>query len=907
MEKAYHKTQTQRGKHVSRGHRRFARKRCNKRNTTSTGRVPVNGVFGQTVDQNSTNIQSQVVKPIYKERETQVGRTGSSEDNDTAKRLFHEVGPHRRVLLSSHHQQSSKISSFSTRQQTVRISVSPVRSHVGTSGLYQAAETRDVVTPFERTSCGNLLRRSSNSSSESCRTSTPVSNSYDSTHELGFPDQAGKMLVSPNPSRCVPWGLPKFHQHECFSSTREIQSSSIRMPEHFESSSLLSLTVGSLIGATESCHIDRDLERPIVLPCSSASVYNGCDQDGLFQSIQELSTGPEQASIAGTGVVVINSTCTTQSNVINSLTIRHDHMDEFVQKRVGGSLSGSKDRGSMGDGRRKSTYQCTRAESSLSSYPIICKGHEVTAPSHLTLDGQLHCGLLRQQKRRYSLSPTCVSSNRDMEFLPRPQYLDNSEACSRSRECRRRLCISPIPQSHGVDFGQEDLPTYHSALLSSGSGSICVADKQPTPKVHSQVPRSRVDCDGRVPSELEQMDPTHPSSCCSASKDLTEDKERSGNLIVDSSSMERPTLVPSATGTVNRLSYSSADDREDNLSPVRPSDDPSVMANAETSCMAACRSRLQATGLSDEVCKILQSSWRQTTQKRYEGPWKLWSSWCLQRNLDPFSAAVVDVLAFLAEQFNMRGLACRTISVYKACFSQIHNAVEGQQLGNLSIVSRFMKGVFQLKPAVPKTCSTWSVGPVLQYLSSLEPLEKLSIKDLTFKLTMLVALASAARVHEIAALDCGSVIKKTDCWEFVLTSHVKNSRPNHPNRRLYLSRYVNNPSICVLRCLEHYTLRTASHRQYQQLFLSYIRPFKPVGSQTIARWICSVLGLAGVDSAYTAHSTRSSSTSAAVEHGLPIEEVLKAADWASARTFEKHYHKQIGKNNFASTVLTLDS
>ena len=248
--KAYHKTQTQRGKHVSRGHRRFTRKRSNKRNTTSTGRVPVNGVFGQTVDQNSTNIQSQIVKPIYKEREIQVGRTGSSEDNDTAKRLLHEVGPHRRVLLSSNNQQSSEISPFLTRQQTVRISVSPVRSYVGTSGLYQAAETRDVVTPFKRTSCGSLLRRSSNSSSESCRNSTPVSIGYDSTHELGFQDQAGKMLVSPNPSRCVPWGLPKFHLHESFSSTREIQSSSIRMPEHFESSSLLSLTVGSLIRAT---------------------------------------------------------------------------------------------------------------------------------------------------------------------------------------------------------------------------------------------------------------------------------------------------------------------------------------------------------------------------------------------------------------------------------------------------------------------------------------------------------------------------------------------------------------------------------------------------------------------------------------------------------------------------------
>ena len=247
--------------------------------------------------------------------------------------------------------------------------------------------------------------------------------------------------------------------------------------------------------------------------------------------------------------------------------------------------------------------------------------------------------------------------------------------------------------------------------------------------------------------------------------------------------------------------------------------------------MAAFRSRLQATGLSNEVCKILQSSWRQTTQKRYEGPWKLWASWCLQRTPAP----VVDVLTFLTEQFNTRGLAYRTINVYKACISQIHNPIEGQQLGNLPIISRFMKGVFQLKPTVPKTCSTWSVKPVLQYLSSLEPIEKLSLKELTLKLTMLVALTSAARVHEIAALDCSSVIKKTDCWEFVLTAHVKISRPNHPNRRLYLSRYKQDPSMCVLRCLEHYTLRIAGHRQHQQLFLSYIRPFKPVVSQTIAR------------------------------------------------------------------------
>ena len=532
-------------------------------------------------------------------------------------------------------------------------------------------------------------------------------------------------------------------------------------------------------------------------------------------------------------------------------------MDGCVQKRVGGSLSGSEDRGSMADGRRKSTYQCTRAESSFLAIQSFVKDRK-SLPRHILLLMDNLTAVCYVNKRGGTRSPQLVSLATEIWnfYLGRNIWITAKHVPG--VECRRRLCISPIPQSHGVDLGQKALSTNDAALLSSGSASICVADKQPTAEVHSQV---RTPIQDRLRWTRSFRTGTNGPYSSSIAP---------GDIIVDSSSLERPTMVPSPTGTVNRSSYSSADDREDNLSAVRPSHDSSVIANAETGCMAAFRSRLQATGLSDEVCKILQSSWRQTTQKRYEGPWKLWSSWCLQRNLDPFSAPVVDVLAFLAEQFNTRGFAYRTISVYKACISQIHNPVEGQQLGDLPIVSRFMKGVFQLKPAVPKTCFTWSVGPVLQYLSSLEPLEKLSLKELTFKLTMLVALASAARVHEIAALDCGSVIKKTDCWEFVLTSHVKNSRPNHPNRRLYFSRYVNNPCICVLRCLEHYTLRTASHRQHQQVFPSYIRPFKPVGSQTISRWICSVLGLAGVDSAYMAHTTKSSSTSAAVEHGLPI-------------------------------------
>ena len=74
----------------------------------------------------------------------------------------------------------------------------------------------------------------------------------------------------------------------------------------------------------------------------------------------------------------------------------------------------------------------------------------------------------------------------------------------------------------------------------------------------------------------------------------------------------------------------------------------------------------------------------------------------------------------------------------------------------------------------------------LNWVSTLEPIETLSLKELTQKLVLLRALTSAARAHELAKLSLDSVSIKTDSWEFFLSSHVKTSRPGRPPRDIYL-------------------------------------------------------------------------------------------------------------------------
>lgn len=202
------------------------------------------------------------------------------------------------------------------------------------------------------------------------------------------------------------------------------------------------------------------------------------------------------------------------------------------------------------------------------------------------------------------------------------------------------------------------------------------------------------------------------------------------------------------------------------------------------------------------------------------------------------SAPVKDILEFLTGQFQERKLAYRTIGVYKSCISQFHDLIDGQSIGNLPIVSRFMKGIFELRPPNPKNTTTWSVGRVVGSLQEMGPVERLSLQDLSLKLAMLLALTSSARVHELIALNRGNVIMKQDSWTFLLSSHVKNSRPNHPGRKISFLAYTDDPRICVVQYLREYVKRTADIRQNeQQLLVSYKAPHKAIGSQTLSRWL----------------------------------------------------------------------
>ena len=865
------------------------------------GPVPLNTLHSTAGEQESTSFQSEDTKQICQNRKVQTRKFGLSENHDETERPFDEIRPEGRILLCSNRRGTPEIPSISVSRCDLRIPVSTLRFIVSATSLHKTSQASDCHTENIRHTSSDLFGRSTALPPGSSRAPENLQDCNHSFHRSRVRHQTREVLTSPTQaiiflgaqlnSLDLTIAVPQEKLCRIQSECKEILTRG--WCSMLELSALLGrMNQTARIGIWEAPLHYRAVQRMfIAAPAQERSLH----------TIKAVPDSPNEGSILRTQMVVFRETESNQPDGVEPPGNRRKNIDGRLQERLGGKLSGPKDGGSVAEGRGR-THQCIRTESRLPCYPGICQRHHESTP-YSGAYGQLYGGVIHKQTRGDTFTNSGVIGVRDMEILHLSADMDYSETCSRGDQHRCKFCVEELQRSNGMDTQQDGIPENNQKVLYARSGPICLSAQQPATTLCGQIPRPGVNCDGCFSSTLGTVEGVHTCSNSAPASDSAETTTGSSNGTGDSPDLARAAVVSNPSGVTSGLSSSVTNSGRNNLLAVRSASNTSYVENPPTSCMAAVRSRLQTTGLSPEVCKIMLASWRTSTQKRYEGPWQQWAGWCMQRNKCPFSAPVADVLDFLSEQFNDRNLAYRTVGVYKACISQMHDPVDGLQLGSLPLVSRFMKGIFQLRPATPRVCTTWQVGPVLRYLSSLEPLEELSLKVLSLKLTTLLALTSAARAHEIASLHLDHLSKKVDSCEFIIPTHVKNSRPYHPSRKIFLGRYQQDCSICVMRCLEHYLQRTCNHRQHKQLLLSYVSPYKSVGSQTVSRWICALIRSAGVDVCYTGHSTRAASTSEAVDNGVPLEVVLEAADWSSAQTFEKHYHKRAEKARFAHTVL----
>jgi hypothetical protein len=234
---------------------------------------------------------------------------------------------------------------------------------------------------------------------------------------------------------------------------------------------------------------------------------------------------------------------------------------------------------------------------------------------------------------------------------------------------------------------------------------------------------------------------------------------------------------------------------------------------------------------------------------------------------------------------------------------------EGFTVGSHPLVIRFLKGVYNLRPTTSRYCQTWDVSIVLNYLKTLWPVTTITLKQLTLKLAMLIALSIAGRSQSLHLLTIENMRKVSSSVTLFYSDLLKQSRPGVKTPFAELKTFSLDQKLCVVHTLYEYLKRTDTLRgENKCLFISYVKPHKPVTKNTISRWLKTVMFRAGIDcNLYKPHSVRSASVSKAKLNSVPIDEILKVAGWSNAKTFGKFYDKVIvnSQDNYSDAVFRL--
>ena len=232
-------------------------------------------------------------------------------------------------------------------------------------------------------------------------------------------------------------------------------------------------------------------------------------------------------------------------------------------------------------------------------------------------------------------------------------------------------------------------------------------------------------------------------------------------------------------------------------------------------------------------------------------------------------------LDFLAEMFE-KGLQHRSINTIRSAVSMTHDQVEGSPIGQYPLVNRLLRGVYNRRPPMPRYSSTWDVDEVTKFLISLGKNEELTLKSLSQKMALLMALVGAS---ELAALNLRFKVVKANGVSFRLATLTKKRTPGLLPKELFFGAFPGNECLCVVKCMDRYEIATTSllpnENGAKPLFISYTKPHRPVSSQRIAHWIKEMLGRAG---AFKEHSVRGVSTSTAMRKGVPITDIMSTAD-----------------------------
>ena len=183
------------------------------------------------------------------------------------------------------------------------------------------------------------------------------------------------------------------------------------------------------------------------------------------------------------------------------------------------------------------------------------------------------------------------------------------------------------------------------------------------------------------------------------------------------STLANANLVAAIGQPVDTTSHQATQHKDNRIPSQQPHPHSSPVFSTSSPYLPLVRRSLQSQGISTTASDIIVRAWRQGTIKQYKPHLCKWESYCHKRKIDPLPATAAEGMNFLAGLFQS-GAGYSTINAARSALSSILLLPGNLKFGSHPLVSRLLKGVFELRPALPKHQSIWDISVVLNLLGS---------------------------------------------------------------------------------------------------------------------------------------------------------------------------------------------
>ena len=226
----------------------------------------------------------------------------------------------------------------------------------------------------------------------------------------------------------------------------------------------------------------------------------------------------------------------------------------------------------------------------------------------------------------------------------------------------------------------------------------------------------------------------------------------------------------------------------DCIVPGGGSENPSHLSSSGVPCVR------NPAALSDAAKHLINADIRKSTKKVYDARFAIFQQYCVNVGCDPFTCDTSHILNFLATKYEEGG-SYQTINGFRSAISKYHVGTNAIQVGNLPLVKRLVKGVFQEKPPMPRYAKFWDVSQLLEFLKTLHPPSSLSVQCLGQKTLALLSLCSVCRVSSVSKLSAEYNVFRGENGDvssiiFYLCGLEKTSRPGNVRKEIKVPIHV---------------------------------------------------------------------------------------------------------------------